>query len=445
MTPDLPVELWLEILSMLPAHSVRKMMGISRILFEMAMDDIYQELHFESDGDQMLRTFQQLQYPNLARRVQHFYIRPNFLPGAEVCGRAERISKKFLCIPIGSSTRYESPPSRKSLQQSISTLEFAKGTISHLLNVQAVTIVLHDLAVTPVPSFVPFLHVLFSSLGHNLRKLTLNLTLPKLPIVLDSKISRELHALVDLEVILANSRFTAKESIKDTLVPFTRSLAGTLESLSISTLMMVDLNPFFDGVGYLPKLRKFVLIFELSFVVFQSPAPAASYVARFISRHQEILQHLTVRIQHPHFFPFHEESWMQTYSVNLKLPHLRTLELGVLARAYDARFPLDWRKNVQHLPSLSQLENLIIFNTTLSIEDVEALLEALHHSKSCDILQRLSMKITILNSRLVDLLASRLPSLTYLELTFGEYLRTEYHIDMVAFRREMEPRILDQM
>ncbi|KAG5649644.1 hypothetical protein H0H81_002718, partial [Sphagnurus paluster] len=429
------------------------MMGISRILFEMAMDDIYQELHFESDGDQMLRTFQQLQYPDLARRVQHFYIRPNFLPGAEACGRAERVFKKFLCIPIGSSIRYESPPSRKSLQQSISTLEIAKGAISHLSNVEAVTIVLHDLAVTPVPSFVPFLHVLFSSLGHNLRKLTLNLTLPKLPIVLDSRISRELHALVDFEVILANSRFTSKESIKDTLVPFTRSLAGTLESLSISTLMIVDLNPFFDGVGYLPKLRKFVLIFGLSFGIFQSPAPAASYVARFISRHQEILQHLTVRIQR---FPFHEESWMQTYSVNLKLPHLRTLELGVLARAHDA-FPLDWRNNIQHLPSLSQLENLIIFNTTLSIKDVEALLEALYHSKSSDILQRLSMKITILNSRLVDLLASRLPSLTYLELRFGEYRRTDYRIDMVksismdvapadykypqvAFRREMEPR-----
>lgn len=41
MTRDLPVELWLEILSYIPASHVRKLLGVNRFFTEMVLDEIY--------------------------------------------------------------------------------------------------------------------------------------------------------------------------------------------------------------------------------------------------------------------------------------------------------------------------------------------------------------------------------------------------------------------
>jgi hypothetical protein len=62
MPVDLPLELWFHILSFLPRGYVRKMIGINRMLFEIAMDDIYKEVRFISDGRHMITTFKQLKY-----------------------------------------------------------------------------------------------------------------------------------------------------------------------------------------------------------------------------------------------------------------------------------------------------------------------------------------------------------------------------------------------
>lgn len=60
MTPDLPVELWLYILSLLPDGHRHKLVGINRTLFTLAMDEIYQEIRFIDDDKNMLKTFHQL-------------------------------------------------------------------------------------------------------------------------------------------------------------------------------------------------------------------------------------------------------------------------------------------------------------------------------------------------------------------------------------------------
>jgi len=59
-TPDLPVELWLEILGYLPRSALHKMIGVNRLLFELALDDLYEEIRLISDDKSMLKTFKQL-------------------------------------------------------------------------------------------------------------------------------------------------------------------------------------------------------------------------------------------------------------------------------------------------------------------------------------------------------------------------------------------------
>jgi hypothetical protein len=60
-TPDLPVELWLKILSYLPRSAQRKLLGVNRFLFELALDDIYEEVRFIVDDKQMEKTFLQME------------------------------------------------------------------------------------------------------------------------------------------------------------------------------------------------------------------------------------------------------------------------------------------------------------------------------------------------------------------------------------------------
>ena len=59
---DFPPELWLEIVAYLPRSDMRKMMGVNRFLFELALNDIYEEVRFTSEDKAMERVFEQLRY-----------------------------------------------------------------------------------------------------------------------------------------------------------------------------------------------------------------------------------------------------------------------------------------------------------------------------------------------------------------------------------------------
>ena len=50
----------MEILSYLPRTALHKMIGVNRLLFELALNDLYEEVRFISDDKEMLKTFKQL-------------------------------------------------------------------------------------------------------------------------------------------------------------------------------------------------------------------------------------------------------------------------------------------------------------------------------------------------------------------------------------------------
>lgn len=56
-TPDLPVELWMEILPYLPRTTLHNLIGVNRFLVELALDDIYEEVRFIEDDKQMEKIF----------------------------------------------------------------------------------------------------------------------------------------------------------------------------------------------------------------------------------------------------------------------------------------------------------------------------------------------------------------------------------------------------
>lgn len=56
-TPDLPPELWLEILAYFSPGFVVKLMGVNRLLFELALQYIYEEVQLTSDDKPALTIF----------------------------------------------------------------------------------------------------------------------------------------------------------------------------------------------------------------------------------------------------------------------------------------------------------------------------------------------------------------------------------------------------
>lgn len=58
--PDLPIELWIEVLSYLSPDCIRKVIGVNRYLFERGMDNIYVEVQVATNDGAGLKTFEQL-------------------------------------------------------------------------------------------------------------------------------------------------------------------------------------------------------------------------------------------------------------------------------------------------------------------------------------------------------------------------------------------------
>jgi hypothetical protein len=59
-THDLPPELWVEIVSYLPKGSVWKMIGINRLLFELGMTELYEEVRLLGCDKAGYKTFEQV-------------------------------------------------------------------------------------------------------------------------------------------------------------------------------------------------------------------------------------------------------------------------------------------------------------------------------------------------------------------------------------------------
>lgn len=113
-TTDLPPELWFEILSYLPRHFIFKVMGLNRMLFQMAMEYKYEEIRFTTDDKDAMRVFKQLRYviislPNGIARGS----KPTILPSDT---RTSRYSSEACTFDLHSYPQWTTP-SRRTRRQ----------------------------------------------------------------------------------------------------------------------------------------------------------------------------------------------------------------------------------------------------------------------------------------------------------------------------------------
>lgn len=439
MAPDLPLELWLHVLGLLPKHYLRKMMGINRTLFELAMNEMYQEIRFIEDGQDMARILDQLKYvhycfdfiqpcdscstsyPHISQRVQHLYIRPGFFsqmdgpPQGKISQRSTGdIWKKYFCLSADVSL--ESSRSLGRLEsQGGNILSVAQDALARCQRVEEITIVLHDLL--PPPTFPTFLRAMWTSLGPRLSKLNIDATLVKLPLLFDPDIARDLSRLTDLNIHLAVSRFPyvsqRNSLIPQILLPFIVSLKGTLESLTLSSAEVLDLSPLFHGLGYFPHLQKLDLHIVMNRLTTLTDPHALTF---FMTLHKYNLRHFSMRVHHPSVLnnpsDVSYEIWVTETLSNIEFPVLESLTLGLYA-GYPLKDTIIPRLCSAKLPNLV---SVAFSDIPLSHNDIQAILS---HVAGAIPWQTLRLNVMQLSPQLIDTLAAQLPHLNELDLSYG--------------------------
>ncbi|CAA7263762.1 unnamed protein product [Cyclocybe aegerita] len=456
-TPDLPVELWLEVLGLLPRSMLHKMIGVNRTLFELALDDIYQEIRFINDDKEMVKSFKQLKHTNIANRVQHLFIRPAFLPGMDEDEQPRSSFRKSLSSGftyvkshLGVTSCSETPeviaPSPSS-----KILEAASKAVKLCPNLREITIVLYDHALTP--AFAAFLNSMWSldSVAPNLLKLNIDTTLVKIPLLLNPLIrcAGQLTNLEEIDITLSVTRFRQSEEdyrlAKLAIQSFLTVFKGTIRSVTLSSSLIVDLSSLFDGFPILPKLTKF----DLRTIFRNETLPNAGSLTRLLSKHASILEHLVVKTR-PRAATIERSDeiyikWLNPISKptsdkqhgfpQLVLPALRTLDVGLRESDQLGMWPYTSESTPKRppLPPLSQvtpnITNLTLQDVRLTFTRVFEVVKSLTRREGGAILESLNVSVDVLTPQLFDLFSSELPHLRSLTVdhidissSTGEYV-----------------------
>ena len=492
--PDLPLELWLEILAYLPRSALHKLIGVNRFLFELALDDIYEEVRFIAGDKQMEKIFLQMEsvmlsfriyscfeflggrFPNIAKRVKRFLIRPTFLPPmdsdeAESSAHSSRnrLTSKRRLLSHFNRLKYNRPEFERptTFAQAPTTgdiLQLAEKAIKLCPNLQDLTVVLHDhMLTTP---FISFLKSLWKpdSIGPRLRTLRMDMTFAKIPTFLKPLIrpQKVLHNLEILSIDLAPSRFDAipnraEEATSNSyralvsLRSFFSLFRDSLTSISISTHSAHDFRTL---ITYLPlrfpNLKKFEVL-----TVFKVSAHQTAPLFKFLNEHSEQLENLTIKPypRQTSFSHTDDDDWYAIWIspsppgtlvggnfvigfTRLILPKLQCLDIGLRERR--SHNPLHWPNptlNAKLLPDFNvfapNLRSLVLSDVALSFERISDLVDSIGDGGSAGGLESVDLVATALSPHIFDLFSAKLPWLKRLTVEYqvlsDNKEQTEYH------------------
>ncbi|KJA23705.1 hypothetical protein HYPSUDRAFT_39538 [Hypholoma sublateritium FD-334 SS-4] len=446
---DLPVELWLEILTYLPRSALQKLIGVNRTLFELALNDMYEEVRLISDDKDMEKTFNQLKHFNISKRVRHLFIRPSFLPGlddepdenllrtlpvklSETKANLTNWIKRAVSHP--DAIKYSGP-----YDPSAGVLEMASKSIKSCPNIREISLVLHDHTLTP--SFLSFLNSLWSSdsIGPCLQMLSIDTTVVKLPLLLRALIKRSvsLPNLATFDINISVSRFqhsahewaAAVAALSQFLATFTKSITA----FTFSCLVRGDIDALF---GALPRLAN-LATFEFTSVFNATCFRKSEHFTHFIAKHASTLSKLVLK---PRARSVGYNISDHTYSewvrgtngagtaakvgqtmADLVLPSLRSLDIG-FRDAWNSQREENIRTFLPDLPRVAQnLTSLVLTDITLSPECIFTLIDMLATREGGPSIESLAFACHILFPELFDRLAQDLPRLKGLTIDYRAY------------------------
>lgn len=277
--------------------------------------------------------------------------------------------------------------------------------------------------------FEGFLCPILSHIGPKLVRLSL--TVP--PHMLRLLASIKLPHLEHLEVGVCTLEMPRKDvdEILDAFTVFVNNLYSTLESFSLSSRVpshFLDLTRFFTHLGTFPHLRTFCLSMPFDGAHLASP----SSLVGFLNKHHRTLRHLHLSTSRcsPTDTPLDPSSkyWIPNVLTSLVNVSLDGLQLALRPLKADLTPITTFLTGHSHA-----LDSLALTDRQLTFDEVAMILGALADSTGqALVLKRIRLQVPYLSPALLTFLATKLPRLELLELSFSEVVATvpfdgQYH------------------
>ncbi|KAF9476147.1 hypothetical protein BDN70DRAFT_863714 [Pholiota conissans] len=433
----LPPELWILIAEQLPPDDLLKLIGVNRLFFNLIMNELYGQLSFitadphvflENDDLIMCERVRVLtMWPSAVRdavkavdheknKIEQGPERPQS-PLSKPLPYLHKIGGMFKHTRSLSRPNITPPSAREQLPSPEDRLDMFLSVIRKLKNVDEFEINWYlDHGPRASAWHVSFFPEIWSSIGHNLRRLSIDIQVFKLNDVIKS--CGSMPNMEELQLTLRCD--SARPHPGDTVVPyFLNKFSPTLRALSIKTIGHQPLSTNFLLLDYFPRLTKLSLIMPLDAKHLSDP----SGLEQLLRNHPN-LQDLCLRYSRCCIEPLEDgfktlQGRHQIYS-GIQLPGLRALELGLHLPVPRGTDPM--------LDSIARLgkdlTSLTLVDRSLTLDEVKVLLRLFpsYH------LRRLSLFARFLTPQLIDVIAHSCPDLNSLALDVQAVVRSETEV-----------------
>lgn len=197
--------------------------------------------------------------------------------------------------------------------------------------------------------------------------------------------------------------------MRDLLAPFINNHYLTLQSFRLSSTHNIDTTPFFLQLKYFHLLREIAIPYQFTCTQQRSP----DGLQHVLKMHSRTLRSLSFwfRTDRPSVrFVSTQEEWFHPEFFHVILPTLESIVIQM-----DEFFERDEgivKYLLQHVDSLT---SITLKCSICNLDDLENLVDAF---AQCSRLLSLDIHVFVMNPRVVDLLAEKLPNLERLSLKF---------------------------
>ncbi|KAF8183616.1 hypothetical protein BJ912DRAFT_975915 [Pholiota molesta] len=439
----LPSELWILIAEQLPPGDLLKLIGVSRLFFNLIMNELYGQLSFiTGDPHVFLEKVKTLHDdPLMCERVRVLTMWPSAVRDAtkaveheklKIESPAERPRSPPRPLPylhkIGGMFKHSrslsrpniTPPgAQEPLPSSEDRLDMFLSVVSKLKNVDEFEINWYlDHGSKASAWHVSFFPEIWLAIGRNLRHLSIDIQVFKLNDVVKS--CGSMPHVEELQLTLRCDR--VRQHPGDTVVPyFINKFAPTLRALSIKTIGHQPLSTNFLLLGHFPRLKELSIIMPLDIVHLSDP----SGLRQLLLNHPT-LQDLCLRYSRCCAERLDDgfKTWdghHQIYS-GISLPGLRSLELGL-------HIPIPRGGTDLMLDSIARLgrdlSSLTLVDRSLTLEEIKILLRLFPSYR----LRKLSLFARFLTPQLIDTIAQSCPDLNSLSLDVQTVVRCQADVE----------------
>ncbi|KAG5636459.1 hypothetical protein H0H81_007966 [Sphagnurus paluster] len=419
-----PLEIWFMISSFIPRPFLRQLYAVNRTFLEISAQTRYEEVTFYKFDKNTKSLCRILNDPSTGRgvltrrvKVQPWLVQPrvkpskkrsfwNFVKGALDPQFAQRKTQAWV---------------EKRMKKDIKRVS---DTVSGLENLSEYSLEWKEDWGYHRELYQAFTAPLISRIGDRLVKLSLNV-----PMGVLSELARiNLPHLEHFSISLCAKKLSQTEIkyIFDAFVIFVNNLLHTLTSLSITSRVPspeLDLATFFQMLGVFPRLQRFSLCMPFD----GSQLSDTGVVVQFLNKHRETLrsiQFTTNRCSATANPTEQSKLWIPNILSSLDTPYPQLCDVHIALRPLKADLTPIFKFLSLHS---GQISHLSLVEQNLKYAEVAELLNTILNDSEQSPLRRLHLRLERLSRPLLEMLASRLPSLARLELTFAEVIATAAH------------------